>query len=355
MQARAQSGACLASLVKMAVPLLKAAARNVARKGPGRPRQFQGWQVGCLIYVAVLHKCKSKSSQYQFLHQQQAELIQLLHLDAFPARSTYFARYRTAHLMFREAIRLQGRKAISEGIADPEVVSVDKSLVAAKGRPWYRRHGKPVQPPPRGVDKGAGWAYSQYDGWVWGYGFETVVTAPEKGLVFPILASVASANYSEHHSFKDKIPQLPKGTRHVLADAGYDSNAFQSAIEYDRKGRRNGRHFLCPLVGRGGKPRAGEYPQRGLRGLLLARRHLRLRYLESHKGRRLYKRRSKTVEPFHQWIKSCFELGDRVWHRGLENNQTHLLAAIFSYQVLVRYNYRNGNKNAKIQQILNRL
>jgi hypothetical protein len=32
------------------------------------------------------------------------------------------------------------------------------------------------------------------------------------------------------------------------------------------------------------------------------------------------------VEPFNEWFKSLFELDDRVWHRGLENNQTQLLA-----------------------------
>jgi hypothetical protein len=37
-----------------------------------------------------------------------------------------------------------------------------------------------------------------------------------------------------------------------------------------------------------------------------------------------------------------FEL-EHVWHRGLDNNRTQVLAAIFAYQVLLRYNHRHGN------------
>jgi len=42
------------------------------------------------------------------------------------------------------------------------------------------------------------------------------------------------------------------------------------------------------------------------------------------------------------------ELDDRVWHRGLDNNRTQLLAALFAYQLLVRYNHRRGHKNGQI-------
>lgn len=354
MQARAQTGACLATLVKMALVLLKAAARDCARTGPGRPTFFEDWQIGALIFIAVLNRLKSKSAQYRFLHERQLLLKCLLDLPAFPARSTYCARYRQAYRLFQKAVCLQGRKAIFEGIANPEIVTVDKSLIAAKGRPWHRRRRRPVELSP-GVDKDAGWSYSRHDRWVWGYSFETVLSVAENGAFFPILASAAPANTSEHNSFKDKIPQLPRSTRYVLADAGYDSNSLQTAIEYDSKGRPNGRHFLCPLVRRGDKPKVGEYPQRGERGILLARRRRRLEFFNSPEGRRIYKLRSRTIEPFHEWFKSCFELTDRVWHRGLENNQTQLLAAIFCYQLLVRFNYKNGNHNAQIQPILDRL
>jgi hypothetical protein len=61
------------------------------------------------------------------------------------------------------------------------------------------------------------------------------------------------------------------------------------------------------------------------------------------------------VEPFNQWFKSTAELDQRVWHRGLDNNRTQVLSAIFVYQLLVRHNYRTGNKNGRIKWILDGL
>ncbi|MBN1395915.1 MAG: hypothetical protein JW959_12910 [Pirellulales bacterium] len=71
--------------------------------------------------------------------------------------------------------------------------------------------------------------------------------------------------------------------------------------------------------------------------------------------RKLYARRGQTIEPFNDWLKLLFELDHRVWHRGLENNRTQLLAAIFAYQLLLRYNYRCGNHNGQAQWILDTL
>jgi hypothetical protein len=45
-------------------------------------------------------------------------------------------------------------------------------------------------------------------------------------------------------------------------------------------------------------------------------------------------------------------LDHRVWHRGLDNNRTQILAAIFACQLLVRYNRRCGNDNGQIIWIM---
>jgi hypothetical protein len=334
----------------MASPLLRAAQRQCPRTGPGRLPDYQDWQIATLILIAILGRRKSKSAQYRFLHERRAALQAWLHLTEFPARSTYFTRYRQARRLFRQAIGLQGLKAIAQGLADPTTVAVDATLLAARGAvcPPRRR-------PPRGADRQAGWGVSDHHGWVWGYSIETVVTAPAHGLIFPLMASVSPANASPCRTFLDKAPRLPQTTRHVLADAAYDSNACQEAVERDRHGRPNGRRFLCPLQARGGKPAVGRTPHRGRRGRQARQRQQRLDVLRSPRGRRLYQRRKQTVEPFHEWFKNAFELHDRVWHRRLDNNQTQLLAALFAYQLLLRYNHRCGHRNAQIQCILDTL
>jgi hypothetical protein len=356
MVGRAKAGACLASLVRMAIPLYKEAERECPRTGPGRKPEIPDWVLAVLIMVAVLKRRKAKSAQYRFLKEHRRELVEWLETPKFPARSTYFERYRRAHRVFKAAIRLQGEKAIAEGVTDPKDVAVDKSLVAARGPLWHKsdRRRNRIPKKLRGVDRESDWGYSQHDGWVQGYSFEVVVSATKDNTVFPLLGSVDTASAKETQTFDEKINDLPEETENVSADSGYDSNHLGERIEWTDEGKRTGRRFLCPENRRNSK--------RETRGKTVKprdeshrRRLLRKRHLRSKRGRATYRRRGQTVEPFNEWFKSLFELNDHVWHRGLGNNQTQLLAALFAYQTLVRYNFRRDNQNGQIHWILDML
>ena len=352
MSSRAMEGTCLAALVRMAIPLCRAAERECPRIGPGSPPYYPVWKMAVFIVVAVAKRRKSKSAQYRFLHQHRAELMEWLDLKEFPARSTFFARYRQAHRLFKEAIRLQGQKAIQEGVANPRTVAVDKSLVPARGPQWNQKDRQANRIPKRGIDRDARWGHSQHDGWIYGYSYEVVVTATEGSTVFPLQASADTASASEHATFGDKIKHLPKQTKDVTADRGYDNVNFADAIERDRGGRRTGRRFACPPARRGRTPRNSK---KRSREPVDPRRRRRLKFCRSRAGKRLMAQRSKTVEPFNQWFKNLFDLDDRVWHRGLGNNQTQLLAAVFCYQLLVRYNRQRGRVNGEVRWILDSL
>lgn len=347
----AREGTILAQLVRMSTPLVKAAEKELPRAGPGAPPSYPEWRIAVLIMVAVAARRKSKSAQFRYLYERRNLLKKLLDMQTFPVRSTYFDRYRRAHAILGRAVRLQGRKAIEEGVADAETVSADKSLLTAKGPVWHksaRQRGRR----PRGVDREATWGYSKYRGWVYGYSYEVVVSATNGSVVFPLLASVDVASASEHHTFGPKIQALPRETRYVLADAGYDSNAYGEAVEQRADGARTGRRFVCPLQHRGGKPSVGEFPHRGRRERSRRRRAQRSAFYKSRRGRQLYRRRGQTVEPFNDWFKVKFDLATSVWHRGLANNRTQVTAAIFVYQLLLRYHHKRGGRNGNTQWIL---
>lgn len=358
MSTRAREGTRLAELVRMAIASCQAAERACPRTGPGRPPEYHDWQIAVLITVAVLCRLKSKSAQYRFLREHRRQLMRWLGLKRFPSRGTYFDRYRRAHRLFEVAIRLQGQKAIQEGVADPATVAVDKSLLEARGPQWNQKDRKANRIPKglRGVDREATWGYSQHHGWVYGYSYEVVVTATKGSTVFPLLASAATASASEHVTFGEKIDHLPKQTKNVVADAGYDNVNHADRVERGAHGRRTGRRFACPLSRRGRPPRTHNGPSRAaVRAPVDPRRRRRLKFCQSKAGRRLLARRSQSVEPFNEWFKSLFELDDRVWHRGLGNNRTQVLAAIFGYQLLVRFNRRRGHENGQVKWILDSL
>jgi hypothetical protein len=346
----------LTSLVMMAVPLCQQAERECPRTGPGRKPDIPDWVLAVLIMVAIVKRKKSKSAQYRFLDEHRRELKALLGTNKFPARSTYFDRYRRAHRLFAQAIKLQGERAMAEGIIDATVVAADKSLIAARGPLWHKSDRKKNRIPKglRGVDRDSDWGCSKHDGWVQGYSFEVVVSATKNSPVFPLLASADTASAKETTTFGEKIDNLPESTKNVVADSGYDSNHVAERIEYSAEDRRTGRRFLCPENKRGSKDKSGRKPVQP-RNESHRRRLARRQFYRSRRGKAIYRRRSQTVEPFNEWFKALFELEDRVWHRGLENNRTQLLGALFAYGLLVRYNHRRGNENGQIRWIIDTL
>jgi hypothetical protein len=109
------AGPCLAKLVKMAIPLLRAAQGRCPRTGPGRPPEFDDWKIAVMIVAATLKNRKTKSAQCQFLHEHRRKLKRWLGMKFFPGRSTYFNRYRKAYRLLQEAVKLQGHLAIQIG------------------------------------------------------------------------------------------------------------------------------------------------------------------------------------------------------------------------------------------------
>jgi hypothetical protein len=353
---RAKPDVGFPALIREALPDLREAERAAPRAGRGDRPDIPDWLIAGLIMVALLRKKKSKSAQYRFLSGRRADLADGFGTARFPARATYFRRYRRAHRLYREAIRLQGGRAVAEGVADPTDLAVDKSLVAGRGPAWHARDRRAGEVP-AGVDADTAWGRSAHDGWVQGYSYEVVVTATPGTVVFPLLASADTASASEAATFADKVPDLPAGAETVSADAAYDANALGEAVEYHPEtGRRTGRRFLCPENPRNNrrtKTKPGGADAARARGR--ARRAARREHLQTRRGRRTYARRKQTVEPFNHWLKRLFELETRAWHRGLDNNRTQLLAAIFCYQLLVRFNHKYGNQNGCICWILDAL
>ena len=135
--------------------------------------------------------------------------------------------------------------AAARGRIDVRCVAADKTLIAAAGPPWHKAQRARGERP-KGVDGEASWSRSAHDGWVYGYGLEAVVTAPRRGVIWPLIASADPAHGREAKTFPGKPPRLPARTRYVLVDMGYDSNDLGEVLEYDDGGRRTGRRLVGP-------------------------------------------------------------------------------------------------------------
>lgn len=90
----ATDGTHLANLVVDAAASCKAAFEQLDdRTGPGRPDTYKQWQIAVLIFIAIAHGRKSKSSQFRFLKEHQSILIDdlgsTLELEKLPSYATY--------------------------------------------------------------------------------------------------------------------------------------------------------------------------------------------------------------------------------------------------------------------------
>jgi hypothetical protein len=355
MRKRATEGAPLEQLVIRSIAVCQQAEIESPRRGPGRKPIIPDWVLAVMIMVGVMLKKKTKAAQLVWWTQHQTDFARWLPGQQMPKRSTFYERYQRVHRLFRQAIVLQGREAVKRGWAQGQCVAFDKSLIAGRGRLWQawdRRRGRV----PRGVDEDTTWGFSEHDKWVQGYAYEVAVTAPHRGVVWPLAASADTASRSEQKSILEKLADLPRVTKFVLADAGYDSNAVGEAVEW-RGRRRTGRRFLCPEIPR---PQTKGPRQPHNRETRERQHHRRLRderrrFLKSSRGRALYARRNIRVEPFNGRFKHLFELEDRVWHWGLDNNRTMLLAAICVYQLLLTYCHLNHRNAANLQCLLDAL
>ena len=245
MSKRATEGAQLGELVCLALPACRLAERQCSRRILGRPPRFSDTVFSILIMVAVLQRRKSKSAQYRYLMQHRHSLMELLSLDSFPCRSTYFLRYQRMHSIIKRAVEIQGRRLIRRGVADAHAIAVDKTLVASQGRCWHQRDRKAGKAPPVGVDLGGQWGYSEHRGWVFGYGANIAVSSGKNGAVCPLWISVDPANVKEQRSVVDLVDKLPAQTQYVVTDRGYDSNELCERIENSRPKEHGGRRFVC--------------------------------------------------------------------------------------------------------------
>lgn len=338
----------LENVIAVAMPLCQQAQKQLPRIGPGRPPVIPDWFIAVMIMVAVAKGKTSKASQLRFWAKHHWLLDDVRGDWKFPSKSTYYERYRRSWKIFEKAIESHTRKAIGYRWIDSEVVSVDKSVISARGKRPRKLRSKKRQ---CRVDNEATFTRDEYHGWTYGYSYEVVLTSTESKLNWPMLASVDTASRSETRTLAEKIPRLPKSVRYLLADRGYDADDHCEAFEWDGD-KRTKRRFVCP-------------PRRSSRGVATKKhkkskarirrqkhRAMRKAFVNSSKGKQLYKQRSTTIEPFNSWFKLLFRLNDRVWHRGLQNNQTQILAAIFLYQVLLRINIARGYKNGQIKWLL---
>ena len=90
-------------------------------------------------------------------------------LDKLPNRRTFDRRFKTISLDIKSRIDAMDTLFTRERLVDTYSVSIDSSLLRAKGHLWHKSSMKKKVVPYSGIDTDARWGYSKTKGWVFGY------------------------------------------------------------------------------------------------------------------------------------------------------------------------------------------
>lgn len=244
------------------------------------------------------------------------KVMKVCGLDRLPDRRTFDRRFRTISFDIKSRIDAMGIMFVKGKLVDPYSVSVDSSLLRAKGHVWHRSSMKKNVVPYSGIDTDAKWGYSRTKGWVFGYKMH--ITSSTGSLIVPLSADFTTANIPDNKMYESITSSIPEGiVRYVAADEGYDDHELYDFSRY------RGLQLVCPIK---------RYKNTKQERLEL------IHFYESRLGQSVYSCRSISVEPLIEHIKDVFNI-DPLPVRGFGNAKSIVLLSVLLYQMMVYYNY----------------
>lgn len=238
-----------------------------------------------------------------------------------PSRRTFDRRLKTVSNDIKERITTMGYLFVLESLVNPYILATDSTLIKAnKGKVWHKSSMDKGIIPYSGIDIDARWGYSHTKGWIFGYKLH-LVSSTGSSIVVPLSADVTTANIPDNHVYPDLTlsclhPEILKKIHYMVADPGYDDqNLYDLSIDL-------GFELVCPVR------RYKNTPQERLQ---------LVDFYESALGQAIYSKRSNSIEPLIEHIKSVFTM-DPLPTRGYDKVSSIVLLSVLLYQILVYYN-----------------
>jgi hypothetical protein len=235
-----------------------------------------------------------------------------------PSRRTFDRRLKTISIDIKERITTMGYLFVTEGIVKPYIMAIDSTLIKACGKLWHKSSMNKGIIPRSGIDTDARWGYSHTKGWIFGYKLHMISSTGS--IVVPLSVDFTTANVYDNQIYLGLVSCLPSMTikkiHYMIADPGYDDQNL-----YDLSAGLNFQ-LVCPIR------RYKNTPQERLQ---------LVDFYESPLGQAIYSKRSTSVEPLIEHIKSVFRI-DPLPVRGYDKSCAIVLLSVLLYQILVYYN-----------------
>jgi hypothetical protein len=211
-------------------------------------------------------------------------------------------------------------------LVDPYIVSVDSTLLKAKGHLWHKSSIMIKGIVPRsGIDTDARWGFSHTKHWIFGYKLH--ITSSTGSPIVSLSADFTQADVQDNHMYSAITSSLPQEVRYMAADSGYDDHKLYN-LSIDR-----GFELLCPV--------SEIYNHTSSERLQL------IDFYESELGQVIiYSWRSISIEPLIEHIKGVFKI-DPLPVRGYQKVNRLVLLSVILYQIIVYYNCKTHKEHPK--------
>ena len=164
-------------------------------------------------------------------------------------------------------------------------------------------------------------------GWIFGYKLHMVSSTDSTYVVVPLTAEVTTANVSDNQVYPTLVSSLSSETvkkvHYMVADPGYDDHYLYELS------MNMGFQLVCPIR---------RYKNTPVERLQL------VDFYQSALGQVVYSKRSTSIEPLIEHIKSIFRI-DPLSIRGYDKVCSIVLLSVWLYQLLVYYNCKIQKKS----------
>jgi hypothetical protein len=222
-----------------------------------------------------------------------------------------------------------GNLFVKERLVDPYIVTIDSTLIRAKGHLWHKSSIIKGVVPRSGIDTDARWGFGHTKHWIFGYKLH--ITANTGSLIIPLSADFTQADVQQDNQIYPTITcssSLPQGVRYVAAaDSGYDDHKL-----YNLSIGRRGFELVCPVS--------------EIYNHTLSERLQLIEFYGSELGKAIHCWRGISIEPLIEHIKDVFKI-DPLPIREYQKAAGLVLLSVLLYQIIVYYNCKTHKEHPK--------
>ncbi len=205
-----------------------------ARPQRGRPRHYSDALFLKALVIMVVRRLHRPGELLAVLQEPTAEmrsLREMLNQDGrFPSRRTFERRLRALPETLPERIGLLGGhlvELLQPWARSGRAVALDSTVLRARGGVWHKKDKVAGVVPHSSIDTEAGWTYSGWHGWVYGWKLHLACTVADVWI--PLAAHLTPANASDGRIAPTLIEELPDQARFVLGDTHYNAPNVREA------------------------------------------------------------------------------------------------------------------------------